>query len=107
MKASEYLLNKKIVIGKKPSNIWNELKILDKTFIDKKELKEKIQTKMMGYGLDFDRADISNKYRFLMPNNRMDFIKNGVNYDKTTSFYSFWLCKDLFLDKNTFIELLE
>ncbi|MDD4734183.1 MAG: hypothetical protein PHU05_04995 [Bacilli bacterium] len=49
----------------------------------------------------------SNKYRFLMPNNRMGFIKNGVNYDKTTSFYSFWLCKDLFLDKNTFIELLE
>lgn len=63
MKASEYLLNKKIVIGKKPSNIWNELKILDKTFIDKKELKEKIQTKMMGYGLDFDRADIRPKYK--------------------------------------------
>ena len=51
----------------------------------------------------------SNRYRFLLPNNRMGFIiKNGYEYtgkDKTPSFYSFWLCKDLFLDKNTFIEL--
>ena len=51
----------------------------------------------------------SNRYRFLLPNNRMRFIiKNEYGYtekDKTTSFYSFWLCKDLFLDKNTFIEL--
>jgi hypothetical protein len=46
MKASEYLLNKKIVIGKKPSNIWNELKILDKTFIDKEELKNNILQKI-------------------------------------------------------------
>lgn len=36
---------------------------LDKRFIDKKELKNKIQTKMMGYGLDFDRSDIKPKYK--------------------------------------------
>jgi hypothetical protein len=47
----------------------------------------------------------SEKYRFLMPNNRMGFIKNNIVYNKTTSFYSFWLCKGLFLNKNTFIEL--
>lgn len=51
----------------------------------------------------------SNRYRFLMPNNRMRFIvSSGKEYtekDKTTSFYCFWLCKDLFLDKNVFIEL--
>ena len=51
----------------------------------------------------------SNRYRFLMPNNRMRFIvSSGKEYtekDKTTSFYCFWLCKDLFLEKNTFIEL--
>jgi DNA repair ATPase RecN len=29
----------------------------------KKELKDKIQTKMMGYGLDFDRSDIRPKYK--------------------------------------------
>jgi hypothetical protein len=37
-------------------------------------------------------------------------IANGKEYtekDKTTSFYCFWLCKDLFLDKNVFIELKE
>lgn len=48
----------------------------------------------------------SNRYRFLFPTNRMGFItKQGKEYDKTTSFYSFWICKDIFLDKPTFIEL--
>jgi hypothetical protein len=48
----------------------------------------------------------SNSYRFLCPNNRMGFItKNKIEYEKTTSFYSFWLCKGLFLNENTFIEL--
>jgi len=51
----------------------------------------------------------SNKYRFLMPNNRMGFIiqsgKEHIEKTKTTSFYCFWLCKDLFLDKPTFVEL--
>jgi hypothetical protein len=53
----------------------------------------------------------SNQYRFIFPNYRMGFIvKSGYGYtekDKTTAFYSFWLCKDLFLDKNVFIELKE
>jgi len=47
----------------------------------------------------------SNQYRFLLPNNRMRFIKNNQEFDKTTSFYSFWLCKGLFLNQNTFIDL--
>jgi len=53
----------------------------------------------------------SNRYRFLCPNNRMGFIvKSGKQYtekDKTTSFYCFWLCKDLFLNQNNWIELKE
>jgi hypothetical protein len=51
----------------------------------------------------------SNRYRFLMPNNRMRFIvsngKESIEKDKIASFYCFWLCKDLFLDKNVFTEL--
>ncbi|MEX0596005.1 MAG: hypothetical protein WD512_05840, partial [Candidatus Paceibacterota bacterium] len=50
----------------------------------------------------------SDRYRFLMPDNRMGFIvKSGYEYvdnTRTAAFYSFWLCKDLFLDKPTFIE---
>jgi hypothetical protein len=53
----------------------------------------------------------SNRYRFLCPLNRMGFIiangKEITEKEKTTSFYCFWLCKDLFLDKNVFIELTE
>jgi len=29
---------------------------------------------------------------FLCPNNRMGFIVNGIEKDKTTAFYSFWHC---------------
>jgi len=51
----------------------------------------------------------SERYRFLFPNNRMGFIvKSGYEYidkSKTTAFYSFWLCKDMFLDKPVFIGL--
>lgn len=51
----------------------------------------------------------SNKYRFLFPENRMNFIvKSGFEYvdkAKTTAFYSFWLCKNLFLNKQVFIKL--
>ncbi len=47
----------------------------------------------------------SSRYRFLMPINRMGFITKEKEYEKSTRFYSFWLCKDLFLNKNTFIEL--
>jgi hypothetical protein len=51
----------------------------------------------------------SNKYRFIFPNYRMGFIvKSGKEYsekDKTTAFYSFWLCKDIFLNNPTFEEL--
>jgi hypothetical protein len=58
-----------------------------------------------------DLVKDSNNYRFLFPNNRMGFIvKSGKEYTekgKTTAFYSFWLCKGLFLDKNVFIELKE
>ena len=34
----------------------------------------------------------SNDFGFLCPKNRMGFIVNGVEKDKTTAFYSFWLC---------------
>lgn len=34
----------------------------------------------------------SNDFGFLYPKNRMGFIVNGVEKDKTTAFYSFWLC---------------
>ena len=48
----------------------------------------------------------SKRYRFLFPNNNMGFLtEKGKEYEKTTMFYSFWLCKDLFLEQNTFIEL--
>jgi len=63
MKPSEWIEQNKLIKGKQPSSIWSDLKELDKRFIDKEELKEKIQTKMMGYGLDFDRADIRPKYK--------------------------------------------
>ena len=54
----------------------------------------------------------SDRYRFLMPNNRMGFIKEDdegflVEKDKTTSFYSFWLCKDCFMKKKVFNNLEE
>jgi hypothetical protein len=53
----------------------------------------------------------SERYRFLFPENRMQFIvKSGYEYtekNKTTAFYSFWLCKDIFLDKSVFIDLKE
>lgn len=53
----------------------------------------------------------SNRYRFLCPNNRMGFIvssgKEYIERSKTLSFYCFWLCKDLFLEENTFIKLGE
>jgi hypothetical protein len=52
----------------------------------------------------------SDRYRFLMPENRMGFIvkfgKEYIEKDKTTSFYSFWLCRDLFLDKPVFNKLI-
>jgi hypothetical protein len=37
-------------------------------------------------------------------------VKSGFEYterNKTTAFYSFWLCKDMFLDNPVFIELKE
>ena len=34
----------------------------------------------------------SDDFGFLCPKNRMVFIVNGVEKDKTTAFYSFWLC---------------
>jgi type I restriction-modification system DNA methylase subunit len=53
----------------------------------------------------------SKRYRFLCPTNRMGFIvANGKKYtekDKTTAFYCFWLCKDLFLNENVFTELTD
>lgn len=42
---------------------FEDMAELDKRFIDKEEFKKKIQTKMMGYGLDFDRVDIRPKYK--------------------------------------------
>jgi hypothetical protein len=47
----------------------------------------------------------SKRYRFLCPINRMGFITKVKEYEKSTRFYSFWLCKDLFLDKDVFISL--
>jgi len=49
----------------------------------------------------------SNKFRLLLPKNRMGFITKMREYEKSTRFYSFWLCKDLFLDRDMFIELKE
>lgn len=55
-----------------------------------------------------DLVKYTNRFRFLFPLNRMGFINQaGKEYDKTTRFYSFWLCKDIFLDKEMFIELPE
>jgi len=54
-----------------------------------------------------DLVKYSQRYRFLMPNNRMGFIKDNKENEKTTSFYSFWLCRDLFLNQNVFIDLEE
>lgn len=58
-----------------------------------------------------DLIRYSKEYRFLFPNNRMGFIvKSGKEYSekgKTTAFYSFWLCKNLFLNMDVFIELKE
>lgn len=34
----------------------------------------------------------SNDFGFLCPKSRMGFIVNGIEKDKTTAFYSFWLC---------------
>ena len=59
MKASEYLINKKIIIGKKPSNIWNELKILDKTFIDKEKLIRSLNLKIMTYHLQSEEYELN------------------------------------------------
>lgn len=34
----------------------------------------------------------SDDFGFLCPKNRMGFIVNGLEKDKTSAFYSFWLC---------------
>ena len=51
----------------------------------------------------------SNRYRFIFPNYSMGFIvKSGFEYkekNKTTAFYSFWLCKDMFLDNKIFVDI--
>jgi len=42
MKPSEWIEQNKLIKGKQPSSIWSDLKKLDKRFIDKEELKRKI-----------------------------------------------------------------
>jgi hypothetical protein len=50
-----------------------------------------------------------NKYTgFLCPENRMGFIVNGIQKDKTTAFYSFWHCYKIngvkgFIELNKFL----
>ncbi|MDR0545613.1 MAG: hypothetical protein LBG49_01635 [Mycoplasmataceae bacterium] len=38
------------------------------------------------------RMTFERNFGFLCPKNNMGFIVNGVEKEKTTSFYSFWLC---------------
>jgi len=55
----------------------------------------KILTK---YGAKFgglcptNRMNFDRNFGFLCPKNNMGFIVNGVEKERTTSFYSFWLC---------------
>jgi hypothetical protein len=68
MKPSEYLLNKEkeIYIDMSVSTTKNIINKLDKRFIDRKELRDKILQKqqILKNNLDFDRNSISNSYLF-------------------------------------------
>ncbi len=88
-----YKLNEScdIIISNPPfskrTKLFTRLKELDKPFI----LLQPIQAfnnnsfvKML--------CKKSNDFGFLCPKNRMGFIVNGIEKDKTTAFYSFWLC---------------
>lgn len=45
MKPSEFALKNKMFLGKQKSSVWSDLKKMDLLFINKEELKEKINIK--------------------------------------------------------------